>query len=276
MPASERLMAEIATLYPWMNQQMLDAYRTSWGEFESSELALSAVRQTDSYQTVFAGNIDENGMARMSESEYFATKAEFDATLESVGINPAYFQDEWVMALENEVSPNEMLGRMEAAYERVIQAAPEIRTFYSETYGIDMTDEAILASAISPRIGEQILNRQIAIAEIGGAAAQRGYDIEGAFAEVLAQEGMTRQGAGQFFGEARSLLPAMEVLARRHDDPNDPFDLEDMAAGFLRDDPEVRREIRRRTAAEGSMFTGGAGIDVARGNTGGLTGLRRS
>ncbi len=275
MPVSDRLMQQIQGLYPWMNQEMLSAYQTSWGEFEDTSLALQEVRGTSSYQTVFAGNFDSTtGTVRMSESEYFASKAEFDATLMGVNLNPDHFEDEWVTALEGEVSPREMLTRMEAAYERIIQAAPEIRDFYSTNFGIEMTDSAILASAISPTIGDKILNRQISMAEIGGSAAQRGFDIGADFAGRLAQiEGFQED---QFFGQARELIPAMQTLAARHADPDDEFNLEDVSSAFLFDDPQTRRRIRRLQAQEASTFTGGATVDFKRTETGGVAGLSQT
>lgn len=275
MPVSERLREEISKRFPWMDQQMLDAYMGSWGEFESSDLALDAVRATDSYSTVFAGNIDDYGQARMSESDYFAAKARFDATLESVGVNPTYFQDEWVAALENEVSPNEIEARLEAAYERVSQNAPDVRRYYAENFNIELTDEAILASAISPRIGTEILERRIAIAEIGGTAKMRGFDVGTDYAESLVQYGLSQNQAQEFFGEAAAIIPAMEVLGRRHADPDDPFDLEDVSSAFLFDDPDTRKRIRRVMSQEASMFTGGTYENV-RDRSGGVSGLASS
>ncbi len=272
MPVSDRLRILIAQQYPWMNPEMLDAYIGSWGEFEDTSLAISAVRATNSYKTTFPGNFDPvSGEVRMSESEYFATKAAFDSTLEGIGVNAEHFQDEWEAALEGEVSPNEMLTRIESAYERIVQSAPEIMEFYSTEYGIEMTQAAILASALSPRIGQLILDKQISIAEIGGSALQRGFDISGAFAEQLSQvEGLDED---QFFGQARGLIPAINVLQARHDDPDDKFDLEDVSAAFLFDDPETRRRIRRLQAQESSTFTGGATIDYQRTREGGVAGL---
>lgn len=278
MPVSDNLQAQIAALYPWMNQQMLDAYQSSWGEFEDTALAMRQVRQTDSYKTIFAGNYDEStGDVRMTESDYFATKAAFNATLVGMDLNPYYFEDEWITALEGEVSPREMTARMEAAYERIIQAAPEIRNFYSDNYGLDLTDSAIIASVLSPRVGDQILNRQIAMAEIGGAAAQRGFDIQGDFASQLAEYGLDQRGAEQMFGTAQYLIPGMEALMARHGDPDDEFDLQDVTSAFLFDDPATRRKIRNLTATEGAMFTGGAATDIVRDDrTGqGMTGLQQ-
>ena len=104
MPVSQELQNRIAQQFPWMNAEMLNAYTTSWGEFADPGLALSEVRSTASYATVFYWNFyDQTGSVRMSESDYFANKASFDATIVGAGMNPDYFQDEWVMALEGDV-----------------------------------------------------------------------------------------------------------------------------------------------------------------------------
>jgi hypothetical protein len=273
MPVSQELQNLIQQQYPWMNAEMLNAYVTTWGEYDDAGLALAQVRQTESYKTVFAGNYDsETGGVRMSESDYFANKASFDAVIVGSGLNPDYFEDEWLMALEGDVSPREMLARMEATQERVILASDEIRKYYSDNFGIDMTDAAILASAISPRIGEGILNKQIAMSEIGGSAAQRGFDIGKDFAEML-QENIDPSQAGNFFGEARTLIPMMNILQARHSDPDDSFDLNDVSSALLFDDPETRRRIRIARAQEASTFTGGGQLDYAKDRTGGVTGL---
>ena len=257
-----------------MTDGLLDAYTTEWGISASDDLALQTVRQTTEYQQMFQGNIDpKSGMARMTESEYMASKASFDATLVGMDLNPSYFADDFVTALNNEISPREFIGRMESAYERIIQSTDAIKEYYSENYGIDMTDAAIFASAINPTIGNEILNRKISVAEIGGEAAARGFDVSIGFGEQLAQAGIDRQSAGQFFGSASDLIPAMQTLAARHGDPDDEFDLNDVSAAFLFDDPKTRRLIRRRQAQESSSFTGGATTDFRRTQSGGVAGL---
>ena len=260
-----------------MTDSIIDVYETEWGISASDDLAIQMVRQTTEYQTLFAGNIDEEtGQARLTESEYMASKAAFDATLVGMDLNPTYFADDFVTALNNEVSPREFIGRMEAAYERVIQSSDAIKQYYSENFGIELSDAAILASAINPTIGQEILDRKISIAEIGGEAAARGFDVSIGFGEQLAQAGIDKRAAGQFFGEASSLIPAMQTLAARHADPGDAFDLEDVSAAFLFDDPETRRRIRRLQAQESSTFTGGATVDFKRTQTGGVSGLTQT
>jgi hypothetical protein len=226
---------------------------------------------------VFGGNYDaESGSVRMSESDYFAAKSSFDATLISVGVNPDYFQDEWVQALEGEVSPAEMTARMESAYERIVDAAPAIREYYAQNFGIDMTDSAIIASVLSPKIGEQILSKRIAMSEIGGEAATRGFDITKGMSEELFRAGLGRDQAAGFFGQAAEQLPALSILAARHADPDDEFDLNDLTKAMIYDDPAERRRMRRLVAQEQSSFSGGTGDFLRSRVTGGVAGLGRS
>jgi len=277
MAASAELMNKIRIQYPWMTNGLLQTYEKSWGEYEDPDLALSEVRQSGEYAGVFGGNYDsKSGDVRMTESDYFASKAEFDANLISIGVNPDHFQNEWETALEGEVSPGEMGTRIQSAYERIIDAAPAIRDYYSKNFGIDMTDSAILASVLSPRIGEEILSKRISMAEIGGEASVRGFNIGGGMAEELFRAGLGRNEAAGFFGQAANTLPGLNVLAARHADPDDDFDLEELTQAMIYDDPEQRRRMRRLVAQESSTF-GPAGVDVNRSRTtGGLSGLQQS
>jgi len=172
-----------------------------------------------------------------------------------------------------DVSPREMTSRIEAAYERIIDATPAIRQFYSDNFGIEMTDAAIIASVLKPSLGEQVLNKQISMAEIGGEAATRGYEIAGAMTEELFRAGLGRDQAAGLFGAAATQLPILDVLAKRHQDPDDDFDLEEFIGAGIYDDPEQRRRMRRLVAQERSLFASGQGGAARSRATGGVTGL---
>lgn len=265
----QRIMAQ----YPWMTVEMMDAYSTSYSVGGTTGESLVAVRQTASYQQVFAGNYDaESGEVRMDESDYFSSKARFDSTLLSLNLNPDYFGDMFVTGLENEVSPSELEARAEAAYERILDSAPSIREWYATNYGINMSDSAIVASIIDPTVGDQILDRRISMAEIGGAAASRGLTVATEMARELAQQGLTGSQAGAYFGTAANQIPTLDVLAKRHADTDDDFDLQEFNMMALYDDPTQRRRMRRLLSQEQSMFTGGAGTARSQ-TTGGLAGL---
>ena len=273
MPVTDTFMKEIQVLFPWMSDALLGIYQGSWTEFDDPAVALQEVRQSAEYDAIFGGNYDAaTGQVRMTESDYFASKAEFDASLISIGINPDLFADEWIEALEGEVSPLEMSSRIDSAYERIIDSAPAIRAYYTENFGIEMTDAAIVASVLKPSLGDQILNRQISMAEIGGEAAMRGFDIAGDMAGELFRAGLGRNEAMGLFGAASQQLPVLSVLANRHADPDDEFDLEEFTAASIYDDPFQRRRMRRLVAQEKSLFSQGT-FGVRRNQAGGQVGL---
>lgn len=258
-----QFLAQIRTLYPWFTEELVNIYIDSWSEYQNADVALQEVRQSAEYDVIFGGNYDpQTGSVRMTENDYFAAKANFDASLISIGLNPDFFQDDWITALEGEVSPAEMSQRLDAAYTRIIDSAPAIRDYYATNFGIELTDSAIVASVLKPSLGDQILNRQITMAEIGGEAALRGFNVTKAFAQELFQAGLGRTQAQQFFGEATGTLPVLSVLARRHADPNDEFNLEDFTVASLYDDPVQRQRMRRLVAQERTLFSGQAGGPV--------------
>lgn len=264
--ADPALVNELSLLYGFLPDELLAIFIDAYVEFGDVELATAAMRQAPAYERYFAGNRRADGTVRMTEGEYASYRERFRLTIASINVNPDLFSEQFVNLVAGDVSPDEFLGRVESLYERVIDQAPAIKQTYAQLYGIEMTDSAILASVLDPEVGRAIIERRISIAEVGGEAALRGFGIElltrnalpqAVTAEELVQAGVTRQGAQQVFGEAANQLPILDILARRHDDPDDDFDINEFLSAAIFDDPEQRRRIRRLVAAEQSMFTQG-------------------
>lgn len=267
---------------PWMEDTPLsNVWQEAYIETGDAALAMEAVRRSDQYDQYFAGNRREDGTLRYDENVYQSIIESYEDTLLSVNVNPDLFRDEIIGMMEGETSPNEFTTRVESAYENVVIAAPEIRNYYSTNYGIELTDEAVVASFLSPRVGEAILDRRIAVSEVGGTAAQRGFTLGRQFAESLVQAGVTEAGSQQLFGAAAEVVPTMNVLAQRHFDPDDDFDVYEFSQAMVFDDPTQRRRMRRLVAQERALFgpslvpSFGVGqFNVGR--LGGITGLNPS
>ena len=144
---------------------------------------------------------------------------------------------------------------MNTIAERVLRSAPEIKAEYARLYGLQLTDEALIASALSPKVSEAILNRQIGVAEVAGAASTSGFALTRAMAQRLQQFGLDWTTGRDVFGQAAEELPLLRTLQRRHDDPNDDFDLNTFLQAAVFNDPNERRTIRNLIAAEEGMFT---------------------
>ena len=245
-------------LLPGWSDVLLNLFVEEWvdtgGDFA---LAMARVQSSPDYAAAFPGLVRDDGSLRFTnEQEYLAARTIFETSLEALGINPFLFGDTFVGLLEREVGVREMVARIETTYTRIIDSTPETIAFFARQFGLaDLTPEAILAIALDPAVGDLILNRQISIAEIGGAAGVRDIDIDLDLVQRLVEVGIDVGTASETFGQAAETLPILNVLARRHNDPDDTFDINEFVGAQLLDDPFQRRRIRQLLARERSEFT---------------------
>jgi hypothetical protein len=246
-------------LFPAWPDEVLAIYAQEWVETGDANLALARVQASEPYARAFPGLVRDDGSLRFqSAQDYLAARTRFDAMLTSIGINSAYFSQTFVDLLNNEVSDREMIDRIEAVYVGVMDRSPELRAFYAlpENGGLgDISDQALIASVLDPRIGEEIINRRISIAEIGAEATTRSLGVDFSLIERLYEIGTTAGEAGEVFSQATDFLPVLSTLARRHNDPDDDFDLNEFVGAQLLDDPVERRRMRQLLSREKASFS---------------------
>lgn len=250
--ASETLSLE----YPWIPAELLDILEETYIETGSAAAAQNAMRQSPVYETYFPGNRREDGTLRYDELGYYSYVERARLAISSVGVNPDLFGAAIVRSLAGGVQIAELESRVDAAFERVIDRAPEIRQALAQERGLeDLDDSAIVASFLDPEIGTQILSGQLTRAEIRGEAALQGFGVSIDFAERLrVRGGLTGDASRNFFGEAADSVPLLNVLARRHADPDDDFDINEFAQAALYLDPEQRTRMRRLISQERASF----------------------
>lgn len=269
---------------PWLPEGLYQIWLTHYtaaggqaGGADAEVAAIELTRQDPTYETYFPGIKREDGTIRYAdtpEQTYYTNIQSFRNTVEGLQMSPDVFAADYISLIEGDVSPNEFSSRATALQDRVLGQGPFIRDFYAENYGIDMTNQGILAGLMSERINDAILNRQITMSEIGGEGGMRGFDISAEFANLLAREGdMDREEAQRMFGAADRLLPFLQGMALRHADPDDTFDITEFASATILDDPEQLNRLDRLQAQEAAGFTGGAQLEFARERDGRVTGL---
>lgn len=271
---------EMKSRMPWLPRELIKLWAASWVELEDGEMAWNEVRQTSNYDKYFAGNKRDDGTVRLDEAEYHSRIEFFDDTIRSVGLNARAFRELYPTLIEGNVDPNEFYRRVDAITERIMLGMPEMVQWYKEQGYLDAFPEmgmrqALLASALSPELGEQLLDRRITMAEIAGEGEARGFRIREQFASKLAKAGIGRDEAQQFFGEVSNLMPALNVLARRHGDPDDDFDLNEFRQALIMDDPFERRRMMRLVAQERGEFSQSGGLGVGQSDSGRFVGLER-
>ena len=254
---------------------LADVWWTAYIDTGSGTLAIEAVRNDSAYDEIFEGNRRDDGSLRYDEGTYFGILESFADSLLSIDLNPDLFRSKFPGMIAGLVSPNEFASRVNNVYERVLTSTEQIRNYYAAEFSFDMTDQAIVASFLDSDIGDAILNRRIAISEVGGSAAARNFNPSIGLVEELVSYGLdTQDEAQQFFSVAEDVIPSIQVLARRHADPDDTFDLEDFTNAQLFGDPEQRRRMRRLMAQERTSFSSDRSLTVIGGDRGRLTGLQ--
>lgn len=267
------LEEQIKIQYPWMPDALISIYVTAFVETGDDSLAWATVRNSTEYEAYFPGNRRDDGTLRYSEAQYAAIVEDYRDTVASVGLNPELFTDRYADLIAGNVEPNEFFRRVDAITERVRFAGEAVREQYSTFWGIDMTEEAMIASIMDPQLGQQVLDKQITMAEISGAGVDRGFDVDLDMAASLFAEDISEEEARAIFGQAAEFVPVLSTLARRHADPDDDFDLEDFTASTVFDDPFERRRMRRLLSQERAAWQRPGALGVLRDQRGGQIGL---
>ena len=247
------VLSESMALMPWMAGELLQVYVSAWIDNPDEDLALARTRQSPVYDKYFAGNRRKDGSLRMSEVEYASTWATFETVLAQKGVNPGFFQDQFIALIEGDVSVIEFKARVNAMEERVSKQEQQVKETYARYFGISMERGAMLAAALDPKVDEAIINRRISLAEIGGEAAIQGFMLTRGKAKSLYKTGIRLEGATELFRTAASALPGISGAARRQHEGK--FGLSDFLGAQATGDVAEERRMRRILAGETSSFT---------------------
>lgn len=268
-------LADIRLDFAWLPEDAIQAYFDAYVETGDSARAWVKLRQDSRYEDWFPGNLTADGRPKYSEDLYANTIAQYDDVMQSVGLGDFYRSryGEWIAG---DVTPKEAESRVLPGFERIVSQSDALKQAYADYNGIEMSDAALLISFLDPAMGEEIVMKNISIAEIGGEGYESGFNVTQELATRMFEEGsdMSRLKAESVFQQAETFVPVLSVLANRHADPDDEFDLENFVAADLFADPVQRRRMNRLMAQESASFTGGRQTtNVVSSKTGGISGL---
>ena len=264
---------QVEQLVPWLSQSgnLLQVYQDTWAETGDANFALSAVRDSEDYDTIFPGNKRADGSVRHSESEYKAIESGYKNVLSENGLNYKTFENKFATLISGAVSVAELSQRV-GLVRRAIDENPDsdkVLEFYRDNYGIDMTKEGLLAASIDPGVSEEIFARRITMAEIGAEAKVAGAEISFGTVSELASAGVTEEQAASLFTQAvdeEKTLSALAAAQGRED-----LTTEEVVRSQALNDGETRKEIARilqQSASQSSISTG-----AAKSQTGSVSGL---
>lgn len=246
--------------------ELLNIYVTAFVESgNDAQQAIQAVRTSNAYQTTYPGNLNPDGITtKYTEAEYSQVIDGYKRKFESIGINPdvVLTNDRKKQLVENIVSPDELGARVNTVYTNILTGIPAVKEYYQRNFGRILTDEEIIASAIDPSIGQQIVagtisardvvSQNVVRAQIGGQALLAGTDISIEAVEALRQQGIDPSAARQAFNQVQNIQ--QQALAQGRNIPEVQDIVEGLQLGDVQDFNAVSSILRQQLAASSTQL----------------------
>ena len=226
------------------------------------------LRETEDYKKRFAGNAERvaKGLAALSERNYIQLEDQYQNVMRNYGLPESYWakdslgtQEGFTKLIGNDVDSIELEDRIMNAQSRVVNSNPEVLAAFKEFYP-EITSGDILAYALDPVNGKDVIKRKITAAEIGGAAIQSGLKTSLTRAEELGAAGVTKAAAEEQYGKIGGGLQRGSQLASMYgEDPYTQTTAETELFG-LAGKTEARKQRQKVTGLERATFGGQSGL----------------
>ena len=271
-PAREARQSAYDLLYQKFEEYGLGGLVTPLKSLIESNISPSEftlrLRETDAYKKRFAANQSriQKGLRALSEAEYIGLEDQYQNIMKQYGLPESYYargemgrQEGFEKFIGGDVSPTELLDRIQTAQNRVINANPEVaaslRQFYPEVGQGDL-----LAYFLDPDKALQNIKRKVTAAEIGGAATVAGLTTGLQRAEELAGYGVTGEAARQGFRTIAGVIPRGGQLAEFYkQSPYTQATAEQEVFG-LAGATEAEKQRRKLAQLESASFSGQTGM----------------
>ena len=144
----------------------------------------------------------ESGIALtpLSADDVLNARTQYSALMRSFGLPPAFYNNnqDFFNLIVNDVSPDELKGRLNDVQSKVILAPPEVRTAFQSLYG-DASDSALYMLAVDPDKAAPELERMLNTAGTMGAGSRFGFNLNESQSSRLANYGIDYSQAVQGF-----------------------------------------------------------------------------
>jgi hypothetical protein len=228
------------------------------------------LQDTEEYKQRFIANQDrlKKGLAVLDPGTYIGLEDRYRQILRAYGLKQ-FDNDAYVTQfLANDVSPEELSSRVVTAVQRVQNADPAVSGMLKQFYGIGTTD--MVAYVLDPTQQFPKIERQVAAAEIGVAAARQGLTAGVNVAEQLAAQGITQAEAQRGYSTIANILPQATKLSEIYTDVLDQYGQAEAEQEVFNRLASAQRKRQRLTEREIAAFTGQSGL--GRGALGSPTG----
>ena len=226
------------------------------------------LQNTDAYKKRFAANQDriKAGLRALTPAEYVGLEDQYQNIMRTYGMPASYYAKDgtgkqvgFEKFLANDVSAAELEDRIATAQQRVLNSNPEVLTALKQFYP-DISNADILAYTLDPQNALTNIKRKVTAAEIGGAALAQGLQAQGASAEALAGQGITKAQAQQGYTEIAGMLPRATKLADIYGEQ--PYTQQTAEAEVFNtaNAAEAARKRKKLASLETASFSGSSGV----------------
>lgn len=265
---------EVFAIFPWledMGGEVYDVIVDGVLNGDPSAVIIQEIRNTNTYKKRFAGLIArrQNNLPSITEAEYLDLELGYREQLRKYNLLGTFgfdktgpFQEFAAGLIGGDVSVNELNARLDRGVALLRDSSDFVQQAFEEFYGIRISEDALLTYFLDQDRGLDIIQDQVAAAEIGGEAFRYGLNVSRLRSDILRREGVTLDLARQGFANVSRELPVLERLAQIH--RFNPLSQEDLEDFFFHEDPEVAEQRFRTFSTALGEFQGGGARGVTR------------
>lgn len=268
-----KILQDTLEFYGLKDPELLTSVRGLWTNKTISpgstidEIGIQ-LRDTKAFNDRFPANktLKDAGKPQFSVSQYLRMEADYKQRLQSANL-PANFYDQpadFQQLIANDVSPEELQGRIDQGYQAVNNASPEVIKEFERLYGIKKGDLA--AYFIDPERARPTFDRYEAQRQAQAAAVSSQAQIQAGIAltaqesESLVRSGITETQSQTGFEQISAQQELFNPLQGEQ-----AISREQQIAGTFGTNAEARKAISARRRSRQAAFETGGGFATAQG-----------
>lgn len=182
-----------------------------------------AIADTEAYKRRFAANeiLRSQGKPQFTISRYLALEGDYNRVLRNRNMPQGFYDDpttDFTQMIVNDVSPDELAGRIDEGYRAVAEADPMVVQQFRNLYGVEESELAayfIDPQRMRPQFDQYQARREAQAAQIAAQAQRQAQmGLTATQAEELVRRGVTVAEAQTGFGaiaQAGGLLEAQQM-----------------------------------------------------------------
>jgi hypothetical protein len=227
------------------------------GITDQNEISLK-LQATNEWKQRFAGNemLRQKGLPVLDVAQYLSVEQSYAQVLKNYGLPAGFYDDphDFAQFIGNSVSANELQQRAQMYADVARREDPALK---DQLAAMGLSQGDLLAYMMDPTRATPLIQQKYQTALIGGAARRAGITPDTAFAQHLADLGISEQQASQGYGQIAQELPTEQRLGQIY---NDSIQQADLESETFDGNGAVTAKKKRLASQERAAFSGSAGV----------------